>query len=166
MTYQKKTNRVGHGMRGTAEYQAYCDAKNRCTSPKAKAWPDYGGRGIKFLFESFNQFFAEIGARPADFSLDRKDNDGNYAPGNVHWVPRNKQMLNRRKPVMTPERLQQLAAARAARQFPINKTTLEINNPNTTTHTSDDRHTTQHTTCDAIQAQPRRWPPGLTYHRD
>jgi len=89
--------RKTHGMRGTPEFHAYYDAKQRCTNPKATKWSSYGGRGIKFLFESFEEFFAEIGLRPSsEYSLDRENNDGHYAPGNVRWATVEQQMATRR----------------------------------------------------------------------
>jgi hypothetical protein len=91
----------GHVLGGkeSSEYLAYRKAKRRCNNPKDKNWKDYGGRGIKFQFESFIQFLAEIGLKPTPkLELDRIDNDGHYAPGNVRWATKQQQMLNRRKP--------------------------------------------------------------------
>src|ERR1039458_10069171 len=53
------------------EYDAYQHAKYRCTNPNARRYKDWGGRGIKFLFTSFDQFFAELGPRPKGKTLDR-----------------------------------------------------------------------------------------------
>jgi hypothetical protein len=87
-----------HGAWGTPEYISFAHAKARCTDSSAKQYADYGGRGIKFLFESFEQFFAELGPRPtAQHTLDRRNNDGHYAPGNVRWATRKEQASNRRK---------------------------------------------------------------------
>ncbi len=85
-----------HGMYGTSELESYQDAKYRCSNPRHYAWESYGGRGIKFRFESFEQFFAEIGPRPAGLSLDRINNDGHYESGNVRWATRKEQAANRR----------------------------------------------------------------------
>lgn len=88
---------IRHGLSKTVEHNAFRSAKARCTNPNNPAWKDYGGRGIKFLFESFEQFLAELGSRPAGKSLDRfPNNDGNYEPGNVRWATRLEQASNRR----------------------------------------------------------------------
>jgi hypothetical protein len=81
----------------TPEYQAYAGAKHRCTNPNSKNFKHYGARGIRFLFTSFEQFFAELGPRPNGLELDRVDNDGHYEPGNVRWATSSQQKLNRRK---------------------------------------------------------------------
>lgn len=102
-------------MSGTPECDAYHNARHRCTDPKFDGYENYGGRGIKFLFTSFEQFFAELGSRPEGKTLDRINNDGNYEPGNVRWATNSAQKKNRRpskKPQENPERV--LAAARAA----------------------------------------------------
>lgn len=72
--------------------------KYRCTSPKYINWKDYGGRGITFCerWKSFDNFMADMGARPAGFSLERVNCDGNYEPSNCKWIPRENQPKNRR----------------------------------------------------------------------
>lgn len=79
------------------EYAAYADAKSRCFNCADESYPDYGGRGIKFLFTNFIQFFEELGLRPsANHSLDRIDTNGHYAPGNVRWATEEEQHANQR----------------------------------------------------------------------
>jgi hypothetical protein len=93
-----------HGMCMSREYRSFMAAKNRCTNQRDGHWKDYGGRGIKFLFTSFEQFFAYMGPRPEGTSLDRwPDNDGNYEPGNVRWANASEQNKNQR---MTASRLE------------------------------------------------------------
>ena len=82
--------------RVTPEYRAYHGAKCRCTNPNEPLWKYYGGRGIKFLFISFEEFFACVGPRPIGMSLDRINNNGHYEPGNMRWATRSQQRRNRR----------------------------------------------------------------------
>ena len=88
-----------HGMSGTPEYLAYTNAKRRCNSPKDRVYKDYGGRGIRILFKSFEEFFQELGLRPTpQHSVDRFPNiDGNYEKGNVRRGTKAEQARNQRK---------------------------------------------------------------------
>ncbi len=90
--FAKKTNG-----KETPEYKAYSMAKYRC-EPMAHCHANYFDRGIRFRFDSFEQFFAELGVRPSGrHTVDRKNNDGNYEPGNVRWATRKQQANNTRK---------------------------------------------------------------------
>lgn len=91
----KRSNST-HGSTDTPEYRAYSGAKNRCVSPSHNAYKWYGGRGIEFRFNSFEEFYAEVGPRPEGLTLDRIDNDGHYEKGNVRWANRLDQTHNRR----------------------------------------------------------------------
>jgi hypothetical protein len=85
----------------TPEYEAYLGAKKRCNSPSSKDYPRYGERGIKFLFDSFEEFINEIGYRPTErHSLDRIDNDKNYEAGNVRWATTKEQARNTSRNVL------------------------------------------------------------------
>lgn len=86
-----------HGMRHTPEYNVYCHAKARCQRPTIKHFDRYGGRGIEFRFNSFEEFYAEMGDRPStSHSIDRIDNNGHYEKGNVRWATQKEQMNNTR----------------------------------------------------------------------
>lgn len=100
---QQAANRVKtHGEASittkTPEYAAYIRAKSRYNNPKGKEYDNYGGRGIEFQFDSFETFLAEIGRRPASkHSLNRINNDGHYATGNVEWATQSAQCRNQRR---------------------------------------------------------------------
>ena len=80
------------------EYYAYRDAKKRCNTKTDRRYSDYGGRGIKFLFSSFAEFFDCLGPAPTGYSIDRIDNNSHYMRGNVRWTTRSKQQQNKRVP--------------------------------------------------------------------
>jgi len=92
-----RNGKFRHGGTNQPEYRVYYNAKTRCTDRKHQSWKYYGGRGIKFLFISFKQFYTELGPRPAGLTLDRINNDGHYQVGNVRWATRSQQALNARK---------------------------------------------------------------------
>lgn len=88
-----------HGGTGTPEYHAWENMVQRCTNPNHPQYCDYGARGIAIepAFRDFPTFLKEVGNRPTDkHSLDRLDNSIGYVPGNLGWVPRDIQNLNRR----------------------------------------------------------------------
>lgn len=90
---------VKHGLVNSAEYGIWNAMKGRCLNPRSHAFRDYGGRGIKVCkrWLDFRNFYADMGPRPTpSHSLDRKDNDGNYEPGNVRWATKSEQAKNRR----------------------------------------------------------------------
>ena len=80
----------------TPEYRAYIDAKSRCTNQNSQRWYTHGGRGIKFLFSNFGEFFEAVGPRPDGMTLDRIDNDGHYEADNIRWATPSQQCSNRR----------------------------------------------------------------------
>lgn len=92
----------GHSIGGkqTPEFRVYNSAKDRCNNPNNRAYKYYGARGIAFEFETFKEFFAEVGEKPEPkrkYTLERVDNDGNYCTGNLKWATMAEQSLNKRK---------------------------------------------------------------------
>ncbi len=94
------SHRTTHGATGTPEYRAWSGLRGRCCCPSNRAFPNYGGRGIKVCerwLHSFENFLADLGPKPTPLhSIDRIDNDGNYEPGNVRWATRTQQQRNTR----------------------------------------------------------------------
>jgi len=110
-----------HGQVGTPEYRAWNAMKNRCLIPTVKAYPSYGGRGIKvspLWLNDFPAFLSHVGPRPSpQHSLDRLDNNGNYEPGNVAWRTFSEQNANRRNSVNIEFRGESVPLAELARRF-------------------------------------------------
>jgi hypothetical protein len=107
-----------HGKSKTPEYRVWSGMLDRCCNPNNKCYQHYGGRGIKVApeFRDFETFLSEVGPRPpGDYTLDRIDNNGDYAPGNVRWILRGDQNANRRPAPEWPSKKRK-AAARAARR--------------------------------------------------
>lgn len=98
-----KTRLVGTRKLTSAQYNklyhAFYDARSRCENPCNYYYSDYGGRGIRFLFTSLEEFIAAMGIAPEPskkYSLGRIDNNGNYEPNNVEWQTYKQQVRNRR----------------------------------------------------------------------
>lgn len=89
-----------HGLRNTPEYRAWASIKTRCNNPNSPPYQDYGGRGIRLCPEWENDvaaFYEHVGPRPTPkHSIERKNNNGHYEPGNVHWATKGEQSTNRR----------------------------------------------------------------------
>jgi hypothetical protein len=99
----RETNtKHGHASHGkpTPELQAYKNARNRCNNPNVDSYEWYGGRGIKFLFPSFEEFYVELGDKPEPkhlYSVDRIDTNSHYMVGNVRWATDEQQVNNKRR---------------------------------------------------------------------
>lgn len=86
-----------HGLSESPTYHAWENMHARC-SDSPKYFKDYKQRGIQVCprWKSFKNFLADMGEKPAGKTLDRKDNDGNYEPGNCRWATRKQQQNNGR----------------------------------------------------------------------
>ena len=79
-------------------------AIERCTDTNHPRYEDWGGRGIT-VYDAwlqnpvlFKTYIAGLpGATDVDLMLDRIDNDGPYAPGNLRWITSTESNSNQRE---------------------------------------------------------------------
>lgn len=91
-----------HGYARTPVYRVWSAMKGRCENPSDTGYKNYGGRGIKVCtrWQSFENFLADMGEPPPGYTIDRRDNNGDYAPGNCRWATQKQQMRNTRRNIL------------------------------------------------------------------
>lgn len=91
----------GHTQQGgkiSPTYSSWRAMLARCENPKHPEYPHYGAQGIEVCarWQTFQNFVADMGERPAGTSLDRfPKRDGGYEPGNCRWATPTEQQRNR-----------------------------------------------------------------------
>jgi hypothetical protein len=86
-----------------SEYVIWKSMKQRCLNPNSQAYTNYGDRGINISdnFLNYDYFLVYIKSLPnygvKDYTLDRIDVNYGYVEGNLRWVDRHIQAVNRRK---------------------------------------------------------------------
>lgn len=103
--YHKKITGLinkSHGLSRDRLYRTWCDMKKRCSNPNVWNYKNYGGRGIKVCDEWINSFecfrdWAYKNGYDEKLTIDRKDNNGNYEPGNCKWSTHKEQVANSRR---------------------------------------------------------------------
>lgn len=99
---RKGDGNITHGMTKSPEWRSWDSMKQRCFNPNATKYFNYGGRGITVCerwVDSSQNFFDDMGRRPAGYTLDRKDVNGNYEPENCKWSDSSEQNSNMRRPI-------------------------------------------------------------------
>lgn len=87
----------------TKLYRVWDNMMQRCQNAKNTQFKNYGGRGIAVSprWKAFTLFVEDMGA---DWfpraTLDRIDNNGDYAPDNCRWVTRAENLRNKRNNVL------------------------------------------------------------------
>ena len=96
---QSKKYNNPHGLTQHRLYQTWKMMKDRCYNENAKAYKDYGARGIQVCerWMDINNFIEDMYPTWEEgLTLDRIDVNGNYEPDNCRWTTSNIQMQNTR----------------------------------------------------------------------
>lgn len=124
-----------HGMarskgRRTPEYRAWEGMKRRCKETKTKDSKNYRERGITVCdrwLNSFEEFLKDVGMRPGPgYTIDRKNNNTGYEPGNVRWATHVEQNNNRRSCSTYEFRGEKMTISQWARRLDIKVSCLRM----------------------------------------
>lgn len=104
-----------HGYFGTPTYRSWDTLIQRCTNPASTNFPRYGARGIRVCdrWLKFEHFLADMGERPLGLSIERRDNEKGYEPGNCVWATAREQRMNQRRPTLTMQQAAEIREMRA-----------------------------------------------------
>lgn len=100
--------REGGSRKKWPEYGSYQQMINRCENPNLVSFKYYGARGIKVcerwrygsgLKSGFECFLEDMGRRPDGMTIERKEVQGNYEPGNCKWATPEEQRVNTRRSI-------------------------------------------------------------------
>lgn len=121
--------RTKHNGKHTRLYRIWCAMKDRCYGSGENNTKNYSERGITVCDEWKNDFvafrdWAIANGYRNDLTLDRKNNDDGYFPGNCRWVTMIEQANNKRSNHFIIYDGEMMTMAQLARKTGINYSTL------------------------------------------
>lgn len=97
---QRRSEKITvHGKSNTPEHITWMNIHLRCSNPKSRSYPQYGGNGIKVCdrWIDFEAFLEDMGEKPSpSHSLDRIDGTLGYSKENCRWATSAEQIRNRK----------------------------------------------------------------------
>ena len=127
--FQKKFKT--HGQSGTPKqrtraYKAWLYMRDRCKNTKSPKYKYYGGKGVKISneWQSFENFFRDMGHPKEGMTLDRIDVNGNYEVSNCRWATMMEQGKNKTNNMHLSIGNEKIHLAEAARRFPVKMQTI------------------------------------------
>ena len=93
----RNLDQTTHGLSGTPTYRSWQMMRRRASGFNPR-W--YSGVTVCDRWQSFENFLADMGVRPAGKTIDRIDNSKGYEPGNCRWATASEQQSNKRSNVI------------------------------------------------------------------
>lgn len=95
-TETRKRRKTTHGMHRSPTYVTWVSMLRRCRAKDCHKYASYGGRGIDVdpRWLSFEEFFLDMGERPAGMTIERVDNSKGYWAWNCVWATPTTQQRN------------------------------------------------------------------------
>lgn len=86
-----------HWLTNSKIYSIFSQIKQRCNNNRNKAYNDYWGRGIRCIWETFEEFYKDMWWPYKEWlSIERRENNWNYCKDNCYWATIEQQSLNKR----------------------------------------------------------------------
>jgi len=111
-----------HGMTNTRTYSIWQAMRLRCN----RINQDYSCRGITYdeRWDSFENFYLDMGEVPEGMSIDRIDVNGNYNKDNCRWATQEQQANNKRSSVFIEYNGKKQTVSQWAKELKMNHHTL------------------------------------------
>lgn len=95
---RSKTHGHTTGKKISPTYHSWAGMKARCSNPNNTHYKHYGLQGVSVCdrWNSFDNFFHDMGEKPKGTSIDRIDPSGNYEPNNCRWATPAEQANNKK----------------------------------------------------------------------